>query len=479
MSKRRPRPVSTFLALTLTLVTNVFAQDSSLSEREAQLIYSRGFEAILWASPALAILAQQEAGHRDLGAGNTDIVYTPKPLDYRWGPITYNNQSPYWGADFSVKEGPVVVEIPPAIPEARFFGSIHDVWYLPLEDFGPAGADEGEGAKYLVLPPDYEGEIPEGYIVLRSPSYNHHIPGRTIPRDMGQEGWDAAVEYIKQVRIYPLAQADNPPEQQFIDGTQRIYDAQPRFDLSDFYLLDRLVQEEPIQEHDKIMYGMLETIGIRKGQEFDPSPEIAAILEQAANDAQDYLIAHIKSGESFNPFWEDSAWGSFKVTSDVAATLLSYSFEDRLAYEDRATDVFYFSGGMYRSFDATRPSSTAYMMTAQDSAGNGLDASQTYKIHVPADPPTRDFWSIIAYGNESRTFIDSPKFTVSSNDDGVRVNDDGSIDLYLAPEPVEGFEANTVITNPDEDAFLMFRFYGAMPELWERQWQLGDPELVK
>ena len=58
---------------------------SSLSEREAQLIYSRAYEAILWASPALATLAQKEAGHRDLGAENTDIVFTKKSMDYRWG----------------------------------------------------------------------------------------------------------------------------------------------------------------------------------------------------------------------------------------------------------------------------------------------------------------------------------------------------------------------------------------------------------
>ena len=118
-------------------------------------------------------------------------------------------------------------------------------------------------------------------------------------------------------------------------------------------------------------------------------------------------------------------------------------------------------------------------MTASDGDGTGLDPSKTYKIHIPANPPIRDFWSIIAYGNKSRTFIDSPKFTVSSNDEGLNVNADGSIDLYLSPKPVKGYEANTVITNPKEDAFLMFRFYGAKPELWEKKWVLGDPQLVK
>ena len=140
----------------------------SLSDREAQLVYSRAYEAILWASPALAIIAMDESAERDLGAGNTDIVYSAKPMDHRWELITYNNQSPYWNAAFSVKDGPIVVHIPPARPEAKFFGSIHDIWFIPLEDFGPAGADKGKGGKYLVLPPGYEGEVPEGYIVLRS-----------------------------------------------------------------------------------------------------------------------------------------------------------------------------------------------------------------------------------------------------------------------------------------------------------------------
>ena len=149
-----------------------------------------------------------------------------------------------------------------------------------------------------------------------------------------------------------------------------------------------------------------------------------------------------------------------------------------MAHEDRIFNHLYFSGGMYKSFDATRPSKTAYMMTAQDSDGNGLEASKTYKINVPVNPPIEDFWSIIAYGTVSRTFMNSPNFTVSSNDEGVKVNADGSIDLYLSPEPAKGFGANTVIINPEEDYFLMFRFYGAKPELWERNWRLGDPELA-
>jgi hypothetical protein len=455
------------------------AQGSTLPQLEDRLIYSRAFEAILWGSPALAVMAQVEAGQRDLGAGNTDIVYSGKPMDYRWGVVTCNNQSPYWEGGFSVKDGPVVVEIPPARPEARFFGSIHDIWWIPLVDFGPAGSDKGQGGKYLVLPPDYEGDIPEGYIVVRSTSYTHVIPGRTIPRDKGQKGWDAAVDYIKTLRIYPLSEAANPKPQKFIDGSQKKYDAQSQFDLSDFHFIDRMVQEEPIQEHDKVMYGMLAGIGIQKGKKFDPSPEVVAILERAAKDAQAFAIERIHSGEAFQQFWPDRGWGAFKLSTEYAETLGSGNYDRGLFYEYRMKNHFYLAGGIYKGFDPNKPVATAYVMTAKDGSGIPLDATKTYKINIPKDVPMKDFWSIIAYGTVSRTFMNSEKFTVSSNDENVVVNSDGSIDLYLSPKAVKGFEANTVIINPDEDYFLMFRFYGAKPELWEKKWILGDPELVK
>ncbi len=448
-----------------------------MNEVDERLIYSRAFEATLWASPALAVYAQHVANQRDLGAHHLDIIYTGKPMDHRWGGVTYNNQSPYFVNHFSLKDGPVVVEIPPASPEARVFGSIHDSWQIALEDFGPAGADEGKGGKYLVLPPGYDGDVPEGYIVLRSNSFVHYLPGRTIPRDTGQTGWDAAVSYLKTVKLSPLAEPERPTR--FIQGAQKQYDAQPRFDLSDFHLLHQIVQDEPVREHDKAMYGMLAGIGIRKGEEFDPSPEVAHILERAAHDAQDYAITYIQSGQAWDQFWEGGVWGTFSMTREEVATLGSYNLGDALHYEDRMARWFYFSGGFYKRWDPDKPVTTAYMMTARDSDRQPLDATKTYKINIPPNVPMRDFWSIIAYGNKSRTFIDSPKFTVSSNDEGLNVDVDGSTDLYLSPEPVKGYEANTVITNPKEDAFLMFRFYGAKPELWDKQWVLGDPELVQ
>ena len=60
--------------------------------------------------------------------------------------------------------GPMVVEIP-AGPYIGFVDDHNMRWVL---DMGIIGPDKGNGGKHLILPPDYEGEVPSGYYVGRS-----------------------------------------------------------------------------------------------------------------------------------------------------------------------------------------------------------------------------------------------------------------------------------------------------------------------
>ncbi len=62
-----------------------------------------------------------------------------------------------------LKDGPMVMETPPNV-----LGIVDDFWFRYLSDFGNAGDDKGKGGKYLLLPPDYKGDIPEGYFVKQS-----------------------------------------------------------------------------------------------------------------------------------------------------------------------------------------------------------------------------------------------------------------------------------------------------------------------
>jgi hypothetical protein len=103
----------------------------------------------------------------------------------------------------------MVLEIPPA-GDGSITGTIMDAWQAALADVGPAGADKGKGGKYLILPPDYKGKTPQGYIVLPSMTYQGYALLRSILKSGSDADVAKAVAYAKRIKLYPLAQAGKP-----------------------------------------------------------------------------------------------------------------------------------------------------------------------------------------------------------------------------------------------------------------------------
>ena len=71
--------------------------------------------------------------------------------------LTANSQSIYSFGYLDLSKGPVVFDVPPG-----GLGGFNNAWEQPLIDIGPLGPDKGNGGKYLLLPPGYEGDIPRG-----------------------------------------------------------------------------------------------------------------------------------------------------------------------------------------------------------------------------------------------------------------------------------------------------------------------------
>ena len=114
----------------------------------------------------LAIPIVNQAGMRDsllkFGPVNQTDVIWENLVDPRTVELTANDNTIYSFIWIDTKGGPIVVEIPPKV-----LGTINDFWYKWVVDVGITGPDKGEGGKYLILPPGYTGEVPEGYIVVR------------------------------------------------------------------------------------------------------------------------------------------------------------------------------------------------------------------------------------------------------------------------------------------------------------------------
>jgi hypothetical protein len=142
--------------------------------------------------------------------------------------------------------------------------------------------------------------------------------------------------------------------------------------------------------------------------------------------------------------------------------------DGKLLVDERATA--YFLG----TWLPKKLAASAYPQTFRDSSGALLKGDQTYRLHVPADTPARDFWSAIAYSMKTKSMIAGATTVGLSSYDksAMSMNADGSVDLYFAPQAPEGLESNWIPTG--EDWFVVSRLYGPGPSYFDRTWKLPD-----
>jgi hypothetical protein len=77
-----------------------------------------------------------------------------------------------------------------------------DAWQLPLTDVGVVGEDQGKGGKYLLLPPDHQGDVPPGYIAVPMKTYNGFVGLRLIIKSEDEASVRGALAYLRLIRIY-------------------------------------------------------------------------------------------------------------------------------------------------------------------------------------------------------------------------------------------------------------------------------------
>jgi len=173
----------------LCAAASLHAQSLTPEELVRRTVERRAVEAVIWGVPAVNYDVMYQAMVRDAkgGAGSNKIVYWSRLFDWKNQTLTPNPDAVYFMAFYDTKDaGPIVLEIPPA-GEGTIVGSIDDCWQTALEDVGPAGADKGQGGKYLVLPPDFKGTPPPGYIALSSLNYQGYGKFEVLFRFYGPE----------------------------------------------------------------------------------------------------------------------------------------------------------------------------------------------------------------------------------------------------------------------------------------------------
>jgi hypothetical protein len=431
-----------------------------------QIDFGRGVEAFLNGIPGASMVAIR-AGLREVGAIGGAVGVFETLMDSRSLFLTANCETVYFWNWLDLKGGPIVVECPPGI-----LGVVDDFWFRYVTDLGNAGPDRGKGGKYLFVPPGYEGSTPDGHFTFQPPTYGNLLFGRAFMKDGDPAPGVASLK--QDLRVYPLAQAQAPPQTTFINLSGRSINTVHSNTLKFFEEIDQIIQEEPAGVYGPDMTGIFSAIGLVKGKPFAPDERMRNILRDAVavgNAAARAIDFRTRLPDAF--IYPDRRWttpfigGSYEWLNDGARNF------------DARTLFFYAATVNTPAMAVAMPGiGSQYAASNFDSEGRPLDGAAVYRLRVPADVPAKDFWSVLVYDIQTRSMLQTDQqFPSLSSEKGVTANADGSTDLYFAPERPEG-SPNWIQTIPDKSWFAIFRLYGPLKPWFDKIWKLNDFERI-
>ncbi len=480
-----------WLAASGRLITDVHAQDKAPADKTphkferafpttetAQRVheeedYERAVQAYQFFYPTMSLEGIFQ-GMRDVGVEDNKgaIIFACGPKHVLF---TANSDTPYMVVTINLKEsGPMVIEM----PAGSYAGFANDHNFRWITDIGIPDPDAGKDGKHLILPPDYKGKTPDGYHTSRSNTNFVLFAARSIPSGNDVKG---ALEALRKVKVYPLAQSANPPALTFVDKTDEEVDLSPlRWEDNFQYWekLHKILQEETVIEEFRPMYGLLISLGIEKGKKFAPDGRMKAILARAAKAGRDrMLVSAYASSRPDRIVWKDRKWEWAALVYDNG------DFELPTGIDLQARDRWFGQaiGASQKMFAREPGAGSLYWLGARDKDGAYLDGAKTYKLTVPQPVPQKLFWSVTVYDPGTRSMIqtDQGKAALRSMVELKDVAKTGSTDLYFGPKAPAGKEGQWIKTNPDQGWFVYFRLFGPEGPAFDGRWKPDDFEEVK
>ncbi|MCK1513882.1 DUF1254 domain-containing protein [Bradyrhizobium sp. 190] len=473
------------------------------------LDYTYAFRAFMDNMRGVSIHALRK-GMMDIGVKANEVLVFSELMDAKSLFLTANADTIYVMGFLDLTKGPVVLETPP-----KFLGAVQDAWFRWVTDIGAPGPDRGEGGKYLIVPPDYEGTLPEGgFFVARARTNSIVWFGRSFLENKSDP--KPAVETIRKfTKVYPyepggvgtpiaeflagkakLGRVTPPPPTVFHEGSGKVMNTIPPTDWTYFEMLNEVVQSEPATSLDPELMGPIAAIGIVKGKPFAPDARMKKIMTEA-------LAVANATSRSLVMFTRDPSWFYYPGSSWV-----NYLFETGYEFEtpipmitregvkpfpetgyrtmDARSNFFYAVTGITPAMAMRLPGiGSTYLWTTLDADKQYLDGAKTYKVTLPKGIPEENFWSFTVYDNMTRSMLDTPQRypragSQSYPSPAAEPNADGSTTIYFGPTQPAGVKrGNWIQTDPKKGWFTVLRLYSPLPPFFEKTWRLSELELVR
>jgi len=451
-------------------------------------------------------------GFQSIGAEDNSIVIFSDLMDSKSLFLTPNTDTIYYMGVINLSKGPMVVEQP-----SRGLGTINDMWFSWIVDVGFPGPDRGEGGKYLLVPPGYDGPLPEGgFFIARSKTNRVLYAARSFL--VNNDPKPAAENVKKNLKIYPytpggmgtsiatalegkvrLGRSPTVPDTKFVEASGKAFNTIPPSDYGFFEMINENIQQEPATSYDVELAGQLAAIGIVKGKPFQPDARMKKVLTDAAavgNAAGRmlnwrYTVAHPEWSYYPKSMWGNMLWeGGANFETPPPEFTKEGMFKPLPSTGARTLDsrtAFYYaytldSPGMIMRIPDV---GSQYLMGFVDSAGNPYDGGKTYKVTLPNGIPARAFWSLILYDNQTRSMLQTPQRfpragSQSYPSPAAEAAADGSTTIYFGPAQPAGVpRGNWIQTMPGKGWWTILRLYSPLEPFFTKEWRPSEIELVK
>ena len=436
-----------------------YVEDALITGTEAELIYDYAYPLVLMQITQDLMFT---VPFRERGYPNRFIMFNELAKPENQAVVLGNRNTLYCVGWVDLSRGPVVFEIPD-MADRYYVMPLLDAWTNTFASLG--SRTTGQSAqKYLLASEDWQGDIPEGFEVIKSPTSMVWITGR-IQADSAE---DAKV-VAKLQEQYVLTSL-----QQYLGGEDPFASYEPNFhalqvrkpvpysldmSASDFFnTFFQAWQTNPPAGDDHEMIGLLAKAGI--------TVEATKSFSSLSEDTRAQLAAalHNKQSQYLTAFYAGSEQTETWIFNRERMGTWGTEFERR---------AYWAMWGL----GANLVEDAVYGVTQLDETLKQLHGGSTYKLSfAPGEaPPTNAFWSVTTYDNEGYLEENSVNRYSLGNNHELIYNDDGSLDMYLSYEQPEG-ESNWVPA-PKEEFKILLRIYWPQESALNGEWNI--PPLVK
>ena len=422
-----------------------------------------GAEAYLYGYPLVMMETTRIQSAKYIGPENQLRMVRQFPNAQFKEVVRPNVDTLYTTAFISMKEGPWAFEMP-ANNKRYELMPFMDAWTNVFASPGTRTSGN-QGGTYLLAGPEWNGQVPKGMTLLKSPTDMVWLIGRTQTNGTA----DFATVHELQNRLR-LSKWPQPPDS-LSASTDSKRDAQPSWQVSTEPSLTPVAQMKALNTTE--FFNRLMKLMVSN----PPSPEDAPLLARLAQ-------LEIKPGQAVHLSGSNAlsfSLGRWIANQRVMKALNTKAQDGSWSYPPLnlgryGTDYNTRAAVAMVGLGANLPEDAMYPNTVLDHQGQALNGKHRYRLHFAANalPPVKAFWSITAYGADE-FLIDNPmqRFAIGDRDPLV-FNADGSLDLWVQATPPLQKEAaaNWLPVQMGAPFLLNARLYWPEDKALNGQWKM-------